>query len=123
MPNGIALSNDHTTLYVSNSAENKAQIIAIELDQQGNFENSRLFFDGKNLISDGPGSTDGMVVHPTGFLFISIPNGLGILSPEGELLGKIALGQTTNMALNHTLSHLFITTPKRLMRLKINSVK
>ena len=120
MPNGIALSNDHTTLYVSNSAKNKAQIIAIELDHQGNLKNSRLFFDGKNLISDGPGSTDGMAVHPTGFLFISIPNGLGVLSPKGELLGKIALGQTTNMAFNHTLTHLFITTPKRLMRLKFN---
>ena len=123
MPNGIALSNDHTTLYVSNSAENKAQIIAIELDHQGNFEKSRLFFNGKNLVSDGPGSTDGMVVHPTDFLFISIPDGLGVLSPKGELLGKIALGQTTNMALNHSLTHLFITTPNRLMRLKINSVK
>lgn len=123
IPNGIALSNDHTTLYVSNSAENKAQIIAIELDHQGNFEKSLLFFDGKNLVSDGPGSTDGMVVHPTDFLFISIPNGLGVLSPKGELLGKISLGQTTNMAFNHSLSHLFITTPKRLMRLKINSVK
>ena len=123
MPNGIALSSDQSTLYVSNSAKNKAQIMAIELDHQGNPERSRLFFDGKYLISDGPGSTDGMVVHPTDFLFVSIPNGLGILSPEGELLGKIALGQVTNMALNDTVSHLFITSPKRLMRLKINNVK
>ena len=123
MPNGIALSNDHKTLYVSNSAEDKAQITAIELDQQGNFKKSYLFFDGKNLISDGPGSTDGMALHPSGFLFISIPNGLGVLSPQGELLGKIALGQTTNMAFNHSRSQLFITTPKRLLRLKINSAK
>jgi gluconolactonase len=123
MPNGIALSNDHSTLYVSNSAENKAQIMAIDLDHQGDFEKSRLFFDGKNLISDGPGSTDGMVVHPTDFLFVSIPNGLGVLSPEGELLGKIALGQVTNMALDDTFSHLYITSPERLMRLKINAVK
>lgn len=123
MPNGIALSNDQSTLYVSNSAKNKAQIMAIELDHQGNFEKSRLFFDGKYLIPDGPGSTDGMAVHPSDFLFVSIPNGLGILSPEGELLGKIALGQVTNMALNDTYSHLFITSPTQLMRLKINSLK
>lgn len=123
MPNGIALSNDHSTLYVSNSAKNKAQIIAIKLDHQGNLEKSRLFFDGKDLISDGPGSTDGMAVHPSDFLFVSIPNGLGVLSPKGELLGVIALGQTTNMALNNMHTHLYITSPKRLMRLKIKNVK
>lgn len=101
----------------------EAEIMAIELDHQGNLEKSRQFFDGKYLIPDGPGSTDGMAVHPSDFLFVSIPNGLGILSPEGELPGKIALGQVTNMALNDTFSHLFITSPKKLMRLKINSLK
>ena len=120
MPNGIALSNDHSTLYVSNSAKNKAQIVAIELGLQGNFKKSHLFFDGKNLVPDGPGSTDGLTVHPSDFLFISIPNGLGILSPEGKLLGKIALGQITNMTFDSSLSNLYITSPNRLMRLKIN---
>ena len=123
MPNGIALSNDHSILYVSDSAENKAQILAIELDHQGNFEKTRLFFDGKDQISEGPGSTDGMVMHPTDYLFVSIPNGLGVLSPKGELLGKIALGQVTNMTLDDDFSHLYITSPERLMRLKINSIK
>lgn len=123
MPNGIALSKDQSTLYVSNSAEKKAQIVAIELDPQGNLKSSRLFFEGKYLIPDGPGSTDGLTVHPTDFLFISIPNGLGVLSPEGKLLGKIALGQVTNLALDTSLSHLYITSPNRLMRLKINSVE
>lgn len=119
-PNGIALSSDHSTLYVSNSEAGKAQIIAIELDNQGKPRNSRLFFDGAKLISDGPGSTDGMAVHPADYLFVSIPNGLGVLSPTGELLGKVSLGQVTNMALNHTHSYLYMTTPKRLLRLKIN---
>ncbi|MCX2982038.1 SMP-30/gluconolactonase/LRE family protein [Halieaceae bacterium IMCC14734] len=121
-PNGIALSNDQSVLYVSDSAKNKAQIVAIELDHQGNFEKSRLFFDGKQLISEGSGSTDGMVVHPSDFLFVSIPNGVGVLSPEGALLGKIVLGQVTNMTLNDTFSQLYITSPKKLMRLKINSI-
>lgn len=119
-PNGIALSNDHSTLYVSNSEVDKAQIFAIELDSQGGATSSRLFFDGTKLIPDGPGSADGMAVHATDYLFISIPNGLGILSPEGELLGKVALGQVTNMALNKSHSYLYITSPKRLLRLKIN---
>ncbi len=120
-PNGIALSNDHKTLYVSNSEVGKVQIIAIELDSQGEPRNSRLFFEGEKLISDGPGTTDGMTVHPSDYLFVSIPNGLGVLSPAGELLGKVALGQVTNMALNSAHSHLYITSPGRLLRLKINS--
>ena len=122
-PNGIALSADHSTLFVSNSEVGKAHIIAIELDNQENPRNSRLFFDGAKLISDGPGSTDGMTVHPSDYLFVSIPNGLGVLSPMGELLGKVALGQVTNMTFDSTYSYLYITSPKRLLRLKINSLQ
>lgn len=122
-PNGIALSTDHSTLYVSNSEVDKAQIIAIELDSQGKPLNSRLFFEGTKFISDGPGSTDGMTVHPTDYLFVSIPNGFGVLSPTGELLGKVALGQVTNMTLNNTHSYLYITSPNRLLRLEINSLQ
>lgn len=120
-PNGIALSNDHSTLYVSNSEVGKVQIIAIELDSQGEPRNSRLFFEGEKLISDGPGTTDGMTVHPADYLFVSIPNGLGVLSPTGELLGKVELGQVTNIALNSAHSYLYITSPGRLLRLKINN--
>jgi len=119
-PNGIALSIDHARLYVSNSETDNPQIIAIDLDNQLNPRSSRLFFDAKKLVPDGPGSTDGMTVHASDFLFVSIPNGLGILSPEGELLGKIALGQVTNMAFDDTFSHLYITAPDRLLRLTLN---
>ena len=119
-PNGIALSSDQSRLYVSNSEDGKAQIIAIELDAEGNPGLSRMFFDGRDLISDGPGSTDGMTVHPSDYLFVSIPNGLGVLSPTGELLGKIPLGQVTNMSLDATSAHLYITTPHRLLRLEID---
>jgi gluconolactonase len=122
-PNGIALSSDQSILYVSNSEADSAQIISIELDAEGNPGLSRVFFDGKDLMSDGPGSTDGMTVHPSDYLFVSIPNGLGILSPTGELLGKISLGQVTNMALDVTSSYLYITTPHRLLRLGIGDIR
>ena len=122
-PNGIALSPDQSTLYVSNSEEDEPQILAIDLDSQGNSTSSRVLFDGRGLTSDGPGSTDGMTVHPNGCLFVSIPNGLGVLSAKGELLGKIALGQVTNMTLDGSHSYLYITSPKRLMRLGINPTR
>ena len=122
-PNGIAFSSDYSTLYVSNSETDKAQIIAIELDGQGNSINSRLLFDGGHLIAEGPGSTDGMTAHPSDYLFVSIPNGFGVLSPTGKLLGKVVIGQVTNLALDDTATQLFITTPKRLLKLKINAMR
>lgn len=118
-PNGIALAADHSRLYVSNSEVGQAQILAIDLDDQGKPVNSRVFFDGAKLVADGPGATDGMTVHPTDTLFVSIPNGLGVLSPAGELLGKVVLGQVTNMAFDDTHNYLYITTPNRLLRLAI----
>ena len=60
-------------------------------------------------------------MHPAGYLFVSIPNGLGLLSPEGRLLGQIALGQVTNMTLDHTNANLYITAPKRLLRLALKT--
>ena len=122
-PNGIALSPDQSTLYVSNSEAGNEQIVAIRLDQEGNPAAPRVFFDARGLVTDGPGSTDGLTVHPTGHLFVSIPNGIGVLSPMGELLGKISLGQVTNVALDTMSSHLYITTPHRLLRLNIAGVR
>ena len=115
----LLLSSDHSTLYVSNSENGKSHIITIELDKQGNSKTSQMFFDGSSLIADGPGATDGMAVHRSDYLFASVPNGIGILSPKGKLLGKVALGQVTNVAFDDNYSYLYITTPKKLLRLKI----
>ena len=104
---------------MSNSEVGQAQILAFDLDDQGKPVNSRVFFDAARLVADGPGATDGMTVHPSDTLFVSIPNGLGVLSPAGELLGKVALGQVTNMAFDDTHNYLYITTPNRLLRLQI----
>jgi gluconolactonase len=121
-PNGIALSVDQRTLLVSNSVSDRPQIVAIGLDAEGNAKNTRLFFDAGSLVAEGAGSTDGIAIHPSDFLFVSIPNGLGILSPQGELLGKIALGQITNMAFDESFDYLYLTAPQQLLRLKIKSV-
>ena len=117
-PNGLALSADQSTLYVSNSETGDAYIVAIELDTDGMAGDSRVFFDAAELAAEGPGSTDGMAIHPSDFLFVSVPDGLGLLSPDGELLGRIALGAVTNMAFDATFSYLYITTPSQLLRLR-----
>ncbi len=120
-PNGIALSSDQRILYVSNSESGKAQIIAIGLDRSGEPLESRLFFDGAELLDDGPGSTDGMAMHSSDHLFASIPNGFAILSPAGEMLGKVTLGQVTNLAFDNNQLYLYLTAPVRLLRLPIKT--
>ncbi len=121
-PNGIALSPDQSTLYVSNSEAGSERIIAIPLDDEDGPGQSSVFFDASDLSEDGEGSTDGMTVHPSGFLFVSIPGGMAVLSPAGELLGKISLGQVTNMTLDTSSSKLYVTTPNRLLRIDIQNV-
>ncbi|MFK8043526.1 SMP-30/gluconolactonase/LRE family protein [Congregibacter sp.] len=119
-PNGIALSPDQQTLFVSNSAPDGPHIRAIALDSDGSPLSSRLFFDASSTLADGPGSTDGMAMHASGYLFISIADGLALLSPQGELVGTIALGQVTNLAFDDAFSYLYITSPQKLFRLAIN---
>ena len=121
-PNGLALSADQRTLFVSNSSADMPRIVAIDLDAEGISIGIRLFFDARDLVADGSGSTDGMAMYPGDFLFVSIPNGLGILSPQGQLLGKIALGQVTNLAFDTSFNYLYVTTPGRLLRLKVKPV-
>lgn len=121
-PNGIALSMDQSKLYVSNSGTADPKIIVINLDEEMNPIGYRLFFDARKLVPDGPGSTDGMAVHASDFVFTSIPNGVGVLSPEGDLLGKIKLGQVTNVTFDTEFAHLYITTPQKLLRLKLEGV-
>ena len=118
-PNGIALSPDQSTLYVSNSQPGDERIIAIPLDEEGNPGQSRVFFDASDLGEDVQGSADGMTVHPSGFIFATMPGGVGVLSPEGEIVGKISLGQLTNVTLDATYSYLYITAPNQLLRIGI----
>lgn len=120
-PNGIALSVDQSVLFVSNSETGKAQVFAIHLDAEGNATGKRIFFDARELEVEGPGSTDGLAMHRLGHLFVTIPNGFGILSPQGFLLGKVALGQVTNLAFDDAYQYLYLTTPKRLLRVRLGA--
>jgi gluconolactonase len=118
-PNGIALSVDQSVLFVSNSEVGQAQVFAFALDARGNAFDRRVFFDARALEAAGPGSTDGMAMHRLDYLFVTIPNGFGILSPQGDLLGKVALGQVTNLAFDDAFEYLYLTTPERLLRIQL----
>ncbi|MEM1175921.1 MAG: SMP-30/gluconolactonase/LRE family protein [Pseudomonadota bacterium] len=118
-PNGIALSPDGLTLYVSNSQPGDEHIVAIQLDEHGAPQESRMLFDARGRTAGDDGSTDGLTVHPSGMLIATVPGGIAMLSPAGELLGEMSLGHTTNVAFDASLSYLYVTTPNRLLRAKL----
>jgi gluconolactonase len=80
---GIALSPDEKTLYVSN----RDNIVAIDLLPDGTGSNNRR--ESEKLQGQGV-SGDGMTVDAEGRIYVSTRVGVQVMSPQGKLLGVIA---------------------------------
>jgi gluconolactonase len=78
--NGIMLSRDERTLYVTNGST----IVAFDIGADGTTANQRDF--GK---LEGGGAGDGMAIDETGRLYVTTQPGVQILSAEGRYLGLI----------------------------------
>ena len=92
-PNGILLSPDGRTLYVSNSDPHRAIWMAYRLDARGNVTSRRVFADVTDQVAaDRPGLPDGMAIDRHGNLFASAPGGLLAITPAGRILGRIETG-------------------------------
>ncbi len=118
-PNGIGLSPDQSTLYVSNSDDKLAIIRAYTLGSDGLPARARTFFDATAMQGpNAPGITDGLKVAPSGHLFASGPGGIMVISPGGELLGVIGAGQViSNCAFGDKT--LFMTSKNRVVRIAL----
>lgn len=83
--NGIALSPDEKTLYVSETIE--PRIWAFDVDDDGNISNKRLFAEFPDFWLDG------MAFDQKGNLFVTRYNKgvIAMLSPQGELLREVPL--------------------------------
>jgi gluconolactonase len=118
-PNGIALSPDETTLYVSVSG-NDARWYAYTVAKDGSLSGGRLFYDATELKKDRPGSADGMKVRHDGIIFATAPGGVFVFDPDGNHLGTILTGQrTSNCALDEKGGWLYMTADMFLMRIKL----
>jgi gluconolactonase len=82
--NGINLSPDEKTLYVTNGPV----IMAFDVQPDGSVANQREF--GK---LEGGGNGDGMAIDSTGRIY-DTANGIQVLSPEGKYLGMIPTPRT-----------------------------
>src|SRR5512132_647552 len=92
-PNGIQLSRDQKTLYVSDS--NGAEIIAWDIQPDGRVRNRRPFasLTGRSTRDNGLGGirtfADGMTIDNDGRLYVATGGGIEVLSEQGRHLGTI----------------------------------
>jgi gluconolactonase len=88
-PNGIALSPDEKTLYVSDTA--RKHVRAFVLRRDGSAGDGRVFAE---LKSDQPVGPDGMKVDVKGNLYVAGPGGVWVFDKAGQHLGTIPVPET-----------------------------
>ena len=119
-PNGIALSNDQTKLYVANSDPESAIWMEFEVQKEGTLNEGRVFYDATEWVGKTKGLPDGLKVHPSGNIFATGPGGVWIFDAEGKQLGMVRTGQaTSNCAFGNNYQYLYITADMYLMRLPL----
>ena len=78
-PNGIILSADEKTLYVTNGMT----MAAFDVQPDGSLKNQREF------AQLGAGGGDGSTIDAAGRVYVTYSEGIAVLSPEGKKLGTI----------------------------------
>jgi gluconolactonase len=128
-PNGVALSPDEKTLYVSDMFINKTPDITVlykyALDDAGNpvSKDSIVLHSPKDEILGEEGGFDGIKTDTEGNIYCSGPHGIVIISAEGKYLGTIV---TPEMPANcawgdNDYSTLYITARKQFYRIALDA--
>jgi gluconolactonase len=81
--NGITLSPDEKTLYVTNGGT----IVAFDVQPDGSVRNQRDFAKLEAGVVGGAG--DGMTIDAAGRIYVTTGPGVQVLSPDGKYLGVI----------------------------------
>jgi gluconolactonase len=111
--NGVTLTPDGRTLYAADTL--KREILAFDLDAQGNASNERVFISG---IDGGP---DGLRVAANGNIYIAA-RGISIYTPDGKLTKTIELPETpANCTFgDRDLHTLYVTARTSIYRIRIS---
>jgi gluconolactonase len=88
-PNGIALSPDQKTLYVSQSDPKAAIWKAFPIEPDGSLGPSRVLADVTAMVSEHRGLPDGMKTDTAGHIWSAGPGGVHVMTAEGKLLARI----------------------------------
>ena len=111
-PNGLALSPNGRTLYVSDA--DGQSIHALDLDRAGAASNDRV------VVTKIPGAPAGLRTDETGNIYVAA-KGVLIYSPQGELLRTIGMSETpSNLAFGDPdFSTLYVTARTSVYRIKL----
>jgi gluconolactonase len=123
-PNGIALSPDESTLYVTNSDKTKPILKAYALGPDGLAKSTSVLFDFTALMGpDVNGNPDGLKIDQDGNLFVAGPGGILVLGKDGRLLGRINVtGRASpNCAFGEDGSTLFICATDIVARVRLKT--
>jgi len=118
-PNGIALSPDEATLYLADGDPGRSGFLAYPMreDRPGK---GRMLLDVTGM--NGFGGPDGLAVDLQGNLFAAARESVFVVAADGTHLGTIPMGGiTTNLGWGEDGSSLFVTTERRLFRLRLHT--
>lgn len=117
-PNGIGLSPDGNTLYVAISDRSWPRLVRYLKTTAGWKRDGDSWFEMREMqAEDAPGNPDGMAITTDGTLFATDPGGVSIITPKGELLGRIRTRRATgNCTFGENGSVLFITADDLILR-------
>jgi sugar lactone lactonase YvrE len=95
-PNGLVLSQDGARLFIADTAHEHVRVFDVGSD--GSLSNGRIFVEGFQAQVGGAATArpDGMKLDSLGNLYVAAntAEGVWVFSPQGELLGNIALPET-----------------------------
>lgn len=120
-PNGIALSPDETTLFVADGNRERSTFLAFPLRPDGSLGEAHVLLDVTGM--DGYGGPDGLAVDHRGNLYAAARERVFVVAADGTHLGTLILRQgiTTNLGWGEDGSALFVTTERRLLRLRLTT--
>jgi gluconolactonase len=119
-PNGIGLSPDERSLYLSNAQREDPRWMVFPILESGRLGKGRELFDGTALAARYPGVPDGLDLDESGNLFAAGPGGIYVLSPEGSHLGSLIFGvATSNVAFGGDGHDLYVTASSALYRIRL----
>ncbi len=121
-PNGIALSPDGRTLYVSESKPEIGGWYALPMAADGSLGPRRRLLDAVPWSVNRKGVPDGLKLDRESHVFGGGPGGVYVIHPDGTLLGVIETGSaTSNTAWGGDGSTLYITAGTRVFRIRTST--
>lgn len=121
-PNGVALSPNESTLYISQSDGSGPYIMAYPVKKDGTVGKGTIFFDfSKQRTEISKGAADGIKIDAAGNIYAGAANGIVVISAKGKALGKIATGVATSNCAFGADGYLYITAHHYVCRVKLGS--